>query len=68
MPARPPVIELKSSSEDIRSAARELIASHGKAAVTIAEWHAIAHEDSGEADQAERWMIIAGTILAMTED
>lgn len=62
------MIELKSSSEDIRSTARELIASHGKAAITIAEWYAAAHEDSGEADQARHWMIVAGTILAMTED
>lgn len=62
------VIEITSSSEDIRSAARDLIASHGKAAVTIAEWHAIEHEDSGRAEEAKRWMIIAGTILAMTED
>jgi hypothetical protein len=62
------VIELASSSEDIRSAARDLIASHGKAAVTIAEWHALEHEDSGRTEEAKRWMIIAGTILAMTED
>ena len=48
--------------------ARDLIASHGKAAVTIAEWHALAHEDSGREEEAKRWMIIAGTILAMTED
>jgi hypothetical protein len=68
MPTRRAVIELKTTSEDIRNAARDLIASHGKAAVTIAEWHAVAHEESGETDQAKRWMIIAGTILAMTED
>ncbi len=62
------VIELATSSEDIRSAARELIARHGKEAVTIAEWHAIAHEDGGRLEEAKRWMIIAGTILAITED
>jgi hypothetical protein len=62
------VIEIATSSEDIRSAARDLIASHGKAAVTVAEWHALEHQDSGRAEEARRWMIIAGTILAMTED
>ncbi len=62
------VIELATSSEDVRNAARELIARHGKAAVTVAEWHAIAHEDSGRLEEAKRWMIIAGTILAITDD
>lgn len=62
------MIELATSSEDIRSAARDLIARHGKAAVTIAEWNAIEHEDNGRPEEAERWMIIAGTILAITED
>lgn len=62
------VIELATSSEDIRSAARDLIARHGKAAVTIAEWNAIEHEDNGRPEEAKRWMIIAGTILAITED
>jgi len=56
------------SSEEIRRAARALIASHGKVATTIAEWKAVACEDDGRAEEARRWMIIAGTILAMTED
>ena len=63
-----PVIEIATSSEDIRSAARDLIARHGKSAVTIAEWNAIEHEDNGRPEEAKRWMIIAGTILAITED
>lgn len=63
-----PLIELATSSEDIRSTARDLIARHGKGAVTIAEWNAIEHEDNGRHEEAKRWMIIAGTILAITED
>lgn len=63
-----PVIEIATFSEDVRSTARELIARHGKAAVTIAEWHAVEHEDNGRPEEAKRWMIIAGTILAITED
>lgn len=62
------VIELATSSEDIRSTARDLIARHGKSAVTIAEWNAMEHEESGRPEEAKRWMIIAGTILAITED
>ena len=62
------VIELASFSEDIRTVARDLIARHGKAAATVAEWNAIEHEDNGRAEEAKRWMIIAGTILAITED
>jgi hypothetical protein len=62
------VIELATFSEDIRNTARDLIARHGKAAVTIAEWHAVEHEDNGRPEEAKRWMIIAGTILAITED
>jgi hypothetical protein len=63
-----PVIEITTSSEDIRTTARDLIAQHGKAAVTIAEWKAVEHEDNGRPEEAKRWMIIAGTILAITED
>lgn len=62
------VIELATSSEDIRNTARDLVARHGKAAVTIAEWKAVEHEDNGRPEEAKRWMIIAGTILAITED
>ena len=61
------MIELKATSEDIRRAARELIKNHGDAATTIAEWRAVAFADSGQSEEAKRWMIIAGTILAMTE-
>jgi hypothetical protein len=62
------VIEIATSSEDIRTLARDLIARHGKGAVTVAEWRALEHEESGRAEEAKRWMIIAGTILAITED
>jgi hypothetical protein len=62
------MIELPSSTEEMRRLAREMIADHGKAALTIAEWNAIACEDGGKAEEAKRWMIVAGTILAMTED
>ena len=48
------VIEIATSSEDIRSAARDLIASHGKAAVTVAEWHALEHQDSGRTEEAKK--------------
>ena len=62
------VIEIATSSEDIRSTARDLVARHGKSAVTIAEWNAMEHEEGGRPEEAKRWMIIAGTILAITED
>jgi len=61
------MIELMPSTDEIRSEARELIANHGKSAITVAEWRAVAFEDSGQFEEAKRWMIIAGTILAMTE-
>lgn len=61
------MIELMSSTDAIRSEARKLIASHGKSAITVAEWRAVAYEDNGQLEEARRWMIIAGTILAMTE-
>jgi hypothetical protein len=62
------MLELTSSSEDIRRAARDLIARHGNGASTVAEWHAVAAEDDGRMEDAKRWMIIAGTIQAMTDD
>ena len=62
------MLEFSASSEDIRRAARDLIARHGKGASVIAEWHAVAAEDEGRIEDAKRWMIIAGTIQAMTED
>ncbi len=62
------VIEIATSSEDVRSMARDLIARHGKSAVTVAEWNAMEHEENGRPEEAKRWMIIAGTILAITED
>jgi hypothetical protein len=61
------MIELMSSTDAIRNEARELIANHGKSAITVAEWRAAAYEDNGQLEEARRWMIIAGTILAMTE-
>ena len=61
------MIEFKPSTDEIRNEARELIANHGKSAITVAEWRAVALEDSGQLEEAKRWMIIAGTILAMTE-
>jgi len=62
------MIELSSSSEDIRRVARELVWSHGKAATTIAEWKAVELNDVGRFEEAKRWLIISATILAMTED
>jgi hypothetical protein len=62
------MLEFSASSEDIRRAARELITRHGKAACMIAEWNAVAAEDEGRLEDSKRWMIIAGTIQAMTED
>jgi len=61
------VIELTSATDDIRSEARALIAIHGKGAITVAEWRALAYEENGQPEEAKRWMIIAGTILAMTD-
>lgn len=62
------MLEFSAASEDIRRQARELIARHGKGAYTIAEWRAAACEDEGRLEESKRWMIIAGTIQAMTED
>lgn len=62
------MLEFSASSEDIRRAARDLIARYGKSAGMICEWNAVAAEDEGRLEDAKRWMIIAGTIQAMTED
>jgi len=61
------MIQLASSSEAIRALAKDLVWRHGEASVTIAEWQAVASEEAGRREEATRWRIIAGTIVAMIE-
>ena len=61
------MIQLASSSEAIRALAKDLVWRHGEASVTFAEWHAVASEEAGRREEATRWRMIAGTIVAMIE-
>jgi hypothetical protein len=61
------MIQLSSSSDDLRERARNLIASHGEVAVTLAEWESLALEEAGRLEEARQWRMVAGTIMAMIE-
>ena len=61
------MIQLASSSEALRALAQDLVWRHGEASVTFAEWQAVASEEAGRREEATRWRMIAGTIMAMVE-